>query len=181
MKQSITPQIQKIKEAIKEINKNSSIIDLQEVDPTCVVLSGGGAKGNGLAGSHKALKDTSVLDKIESVAGTSAGSIGASFMAAGVDPDVFAEISRTTSLKGLLGKGGIFSGGKDGKPLYELIGKTIRESVAGFLDKTDVRLLTYKRIEEIEKEQKEIVESQNKERDLLKAIEEEMKNVEAGK
>jgi len=123
----------------------------QRAEVEFIAFSGGGAKGAIYSGVHQALKASGTLDGVKSVAGSSAGAITAAFVATGIEPADFEKLSRDTNLKGLLGKGFIVN--KDGKPLYELLAKTISKNVSSFLDTTNIPEICTKRLAEIKIEQ----------------------------
>lgn len=122
--------------SLEDLKKN------QETPIKYVAFSGGGAKGAIYSGVHEALKKGGILDNVKAVAGSSAGAITAAIVALGTPPERFEEISKNTNLQGLLGKQGFSAGvvqlNKDGKPLYDLLDKTIKENIKDFLERSDI-------------------------------------------
>lgn len=121
------------------------IKDLREAQKTpieYIAFSGGGAKGAIYSGAYEAAKKADILDNVKAVAGSSAGAITAAIVAFGTPPERFEQISKDTNLQSLLGKKGFSAGvvqlNKDGKPLYDLLDKVIKENVGNFLQKTDI-------------------------------------------
>ncbi|WP_395476689.1 patatin-like phospholipase family protein [Rickettsia endosymbiont of Pantilius tunicatus] len=110
-----------------------------------VAFSGGGAKGAIYSGVYAALKKADLLDNVKAVAGSSAGAITAAIVAFGTKPERFEEISKTTNLQDLLGQKGFSAGvlqlNKDGKPLYDLLDKTIKDNVGDFLQRPDIKIV----------------------------------------
>ncbi len=94
-----------------------------------------------LAGVNQALAP--IMPSVKAVAGSSAGAITAAFIATGISVEDFNRLSQTTNLKGLLGSGFIIN--KDGKPLYELLQKTIHGNISGFLRRSDIAGLCMQR------------------------------------
>jgi len=114
----------------------------QENPVEYIAFSGGGAKGAIYSGVYTASKEAGILDNVKAVAGSSAGAITATIVAFGTPPERFEEISKNTNLQGLLGKKGISAGllqlNKDGKPLYDLLDKIIKENIDNFLQRADI-------------------------------------------
>lgn len=112
-----------------------------------IVCSGGGAKGIVYPGSHRALEETGVLKTVRQIAGTSAGSMTAAFMAVGMASSFLRKIMSTTSLKSLLGDSvgslfghhapGICFITKDGLPLELFIRQHLIEAVKISLHKIE--------------------------------------------
>jgi len=114
----------------------------QEIPIEYIVFSGGGAKGAIYSGVYEAAKEADILNNVKAVAGSSAGAITAAIVALGTKPERFEEISKNTNLQDLLGKKGFSAGvlqlNKDGKPLYDLLDKTIKENIGDFLQRPDI-------------------------------------------
>jgi len=119
----------------------------QETSVEFLSFSGGGAKGAIYSGVYQSLKESSVIDGVKAVAGSSAGAITAAFIATGIKAEDFEKLSKETNLKGLLGKGFLIN--KDGNPLYELLAKTISQNVSNFLKEVDLPEICEKRINEL--------------------------------
>lgn len=110
-----------------------------------LVCSGGGAKGIVYSGSHKALEDTGVLKEVRQIAGTSAGSMTAAFMAVGMESLTLRNILLATPLTSLLGDSvgslfghhapGICFITKDGIPLENFIRQSLMDAVKVSLQK----------------------------------------------
>ncbi|HJD65037.1 MAG TPA: patatin-like phospholipase family protein [Rickettsia endosymbiont of Diachasma alloeum] len=122
-----------------------NIEDSKEALIEYVAFSGGGAKGAIYSGVYAALKKADLLDNVKAVAGSSAGAITAAIVAFGTKPERFEEISKTTNLQDLLGQKGFSAGvlqlNKDGKPLYDLLDKTIKDNVGDFLQRPDIKIV----------------------------------------
>ncbi len=118
---------------------------------THVVFSGGGAKGSIYPGAYEVIKNAGIVNNIKGVAGSSAGAITAAFVATGMSPEEFARVSSNTNLTALLGKGTI---SKDGKPLYDLLDKTIRKNIADYFGQiSDIPKMLEQRLAEIDDKQ----------------------------
>ncbi len=141
--------------------------EISTIDPTVelaaqsnkivnLVLSGGGAKGAGLYAVIAALQASGNWKEIERVAGSSAGALIATLVSLGVSTETLANIFANTNLMQLLGDKGFtirsIPFNKDGKPLYELIATTIRNSVLEFLNNPESLNLDIKKINERFKE-----------------------------
>ena len=129
---------------LKEVQETPirNIEDSKEALIEYVAFSGGGAKGAIYSGAYAALKKADLLDNVKAVAGSSAGAITAAIVAFGTPAERFEEISKTTNLQDLLGQKGFSAGvlqlNKDGKPLYNLLDKTIKDNVGDFLQRPDI-------------------------------------------
>lgn len=137
---TIKPEIEKLRE-----------VQAQEID--FLAFSGGGAKGVIYAGVVEALEHEKILHNIKAVAGSSAGAITAACVATGITSEAFTEISGTTNMKGLLGKGFLIN--KDGKPLYELLQRTVLRNISGFLSENNIKELCATRLEILTSESEE--------------------------
>ncbi|XVN41737.1 MAG: patatin-like phospholipase family protein [Rickettsia endosymbiont of Argas persicus] len=122
-----------------------SIEDLKKAQKTpieYIAFSGGGSKGAIYSGAYEAVKKAGIIDGVKAVAGSSAGAITAAIVAFGTTPERFEEISKNTNLQSLLGEKGFSAGviqlNKDGKPLYDLLDKTIKENIGNFLQRPDI-------------------------------------------
>lgn len=112
-----------------------------------IVCSGGGAKGIVYPGAYRALEDSGLLKTVRQIAGTSAGSITAAFMAVGIESLPLRKIMSTISLKSLLGDSvdsifrrhapGTCFITKDGLPLEKFIRQHLIEAVKSSLQKID--------------------------------------------
>ncbi|WP_342225563.1 patatin-like phospholipase family protein [Rickettsia endosymbiont of Urophora cardui] len=129
---------------LKEVQETPirNIEDSKEALIEYVAFSGGGAKGAIYSGAYAALKKADLVDNVKAVAGSSAGAITAAIVAFGTPAERFEEISKTTNLQDLLGQKGFSAGvlqlNKDGKPLYNLLDKTIKDNVGDFLQRPDI-------------------------------------------
>ncbi len=129
----------------KEINAQERKLTQTDypIDPILAIErmtgSGGGAKGVGLAGSFRALKETGIANGIQQLSGASAGAISMSLIAAGISAEEFRHLFTETNFKELMGekttkKGpGIIPLTKTGKPLYDMLNENIRKSISSFL------------------------------------------------
>jgi len=125
------------------LNDNHSQIEQRPIER--IVCSGGGAKGIVYPGSYKALEDTGVLKEVRQIAGTSAGSITAAFMAVGMESLTLQKIMSSTPLKTLLGNsvGSVFGHHapgicfltKDGLPLEQFIRQHLIDAVRASIEK----------------------------------------------
>ncbi len=132
---------------LKEV-KETPIRDIEyskEVPIEYIAFSGGGAKGAIYSGVYAALKKADLLDNVKAVAGSSAGAITAAIVAFWTKPERFEEISKNTNLQDLLGQKGFSAGvvqlNKDGKSLYDLLDKTIKDNVGDFLQRSDIKIV----------------------------------------
>jgi len=126
----------------------------QEKSVDFIAFSGGGAKGAIYAGVYKSLKASGMVDGMRAVAGSSAGAITAALIATGIEVEAFEKISKTTNLKGLLGKG--FLVNKDGKPLYKLLQDTIFDNVSSFVLQPGIEERVSARLEQIKDEEAQL-------------------------
>lgn len=106
-----------------------------------LVFSGGGAKGVVYPGAYQALVETGVFQDVDEVAGVSVGSITAAFIAMGISPKRFRQLTNIdfTQLMGnRVGKvfghnaKGVRFFTKDGRHLLEFIRKGIIEAIQSF-------------------------------------------------
>jgi predicted acylesterase/phospholipase RssA len=153
-------QKQKDSQKIKPRSKlHSEMLLAQQSEVEFIAFSGGGAKGAIYSGVVKALDESGALAGVKAVAGSSAGAITAAFVASGIDPKKFEQLSQDTNLKGLLGAGllpyNILPIGQDGKPLYALLSKTIRENISSFLNSANLPELYERNLLRLTKELEE--------------------------
>ena len=144
---------------------------MQETPFEYLVFSGGGAKGAIYSGVYEGLTDANIVAGVSAIAGSSAGAISATIIASGVTPSEFEKISKETNLQGLLGTEGVSAGpiqiSKDGIPLYNLLDKTIRESINDFVKTNDFATICAERLKNIPQEQEKLEE---KKQDLARQM-----------
>ena len=107
-----------------------------EAKITRLVFSGGGSKGASYPGAHAALTETGIIDGVTHVAGASAGSFTAAFLALGATPEQLQADLLKTNFANLMGETDDPSWRKlrkDGKPLYDYLHNTMRNLVLDFL------------------------------------------------
>jgi NTE family protein len=114
-----------------------------------IAFSGGGAKGAGYSGVNSALIDSGIIKGIKAVAGSSAGSIAAAVIASGISKEDYYTLSKNTNMKNLLGDSKYGPILKDGKPLHDLIAKTIKDNILKYLDNIEISDLVDNRITQI--------------------------------
>lgn len=103
---------------------------------TDLVLSGGGAKGIIYKGCIKELHEQGVLATLQHIHGTSAGALTCALVATGITIPKLEELLDTTDFTKLLGKGFLLN--KDGRPMYDLLRKNIRNNIASWLENSDI-------------------------------------------
>lgn len=110
------------------------IIDEEEVNQRLerLILSGGGAKGVAYLGFYRASERYGLFKHLKIIAGASAGSIIAAFIAVGMSSDTLREILLNNNFKDLLGSPKKWIN-KDGKPLETLIRSQLIATVKDFL------------------------------------------------
>jgi predicted acylesterase/phospholipase RssA len=151
-KQSHAQKVQRVQKPLQErqVKQESKLhremAAAQEEEVEFLVFSGGGAKGAIYSGVVEALAESGTLDGVKAVAGSSAGAITAAFVASGISSEEFKKLSKDTNFKGLLGEGllpgNIVPIGQDGKPLYELLDKTIKQNIWNFIGNADTSKLS---------------------------------------
>lgn len=106
--------------------------------PRHAAFSGGGAKGVVYCGVHEELYNSGLLADMIGVAGSSAGSITSAAIASGITPEAFKKLNEETDMRNLLGKGGVDLGPagvwKEGKPLRNLMGRTMLDNAKAYLN-----------------------------------------------
>lgn len=97
-------------------------------------LAGGGAKGAVYVGAVHVLEEQHILENLEGVAGTSAGSLVAAFIATGIKAERFERIAAAQRFDELLGEGKGPGGfvQKDGSPLQQVIARTVQENINNY-------------------------------------------------
>jgi exoenzyme U len=87
---------------IRRYDTGAVEVDLKRPDIDRLILSGGGAKGVAYSGMVKAMEEHQLLDKIESIYGSSAGAITAALLASGMGHADFDKLSDELDLVKLL-------------------------------------------------------------------------------
>jgi NTE family protein len=100
-----------------------------------LVFSGGGAKGTLYIGAIKSLLESGINKNVETVAGSSAGSLVSALLAAGIEAEDLKKMLEGQNFKKLLGKGLIY---RDGNPIYQLMSDGIKGSIAKALNNSAV-------------------------------------------
>jgi predicted acylesterase/phospholipase RssA len=163
-KQSHAQKVQRAQKPLQDqqVKQDSKLqremVAAQQEEVEFIAFSGGGAKGAIYSGVVEALAESGTLGGVKAVAGSSAGAITAAFVASGISPEKFKKLSEQTNFKGLLGEGllpgNIAPIGQDGKPLYDLLDKTIKENILSFIDSADLSKISSQNLDRlaIEKE-----------------------------
>jgi predicted acylesterase/phospholipase RssA len=122
----------------KEMKEEMKALREKQVKPyTNLVLSGGGVKGTQAIGFCAAMKEEGILKDIKEIAGSSAGALLASMVAAGCDPEDIKNKLRDKNLREF-GKGGIAKTlGRDNLPLRQFLNDEIRNSFQETLNSQD--------------------------------------------
>ena len=119
-----------------------------------LIFSGGGAKGVVYVGAYEAMKNTGVLENVETIAGASIGAVTAAFVALGVDTEVLRRLVFSMQFKDLLGNKsqhkdkGICFLTRDGKTLEDFIRTNLLDILKqklSAIDSDDVRYINLKK------------------------------------
>lgn len=152
----------KLKSKIKGLFKDKDkLIKAQEQSVEYMAFSGGGASGAMYSGVRDALEESGKIKEIKAVAGSSAGAITASLIATGISRDDFQKLSAETNFQELVDSKRKKFWGNDGKPLYELIQRSIEKNFLNIMEE-DIESLCKKRLEDIDKEKEKLPEDERK-------------------
>ncbi len=97
-----------------------------------LIFAGGGAKGGVYSGVNKALIEYGILDGIDSISGSSIGSIEACLLACGTSKEQYYEISKNVNSQSLFGDQYFIN--QDGEPFVKLISSTINDNIYQYLN-----------------------------------------------
>lgn len=101
-----------------------------------LVLSGGGAKGATYGGLVEALEIAKITPSLEKIAGTSAGSNIAAFLAVGISPDDLKEKVLEKDLRQYFGSG-ILGFVNDGTPLIDFVNNLLIDNIKRNIEEID--------------------------------------------
>jgi predicted acylesterase/phospholipase RssA len=135
---------------LKKINQAlmNEILEAQKKPIKYLVFGGGGAKGGVYTGVNAALMDCKIFSGIDSISGSSIGSMNASFLATGISRDKYYEICQTINLQSLSGDQYFIN--NDAKPMLALISSTINDNILEYLQ-TKPEMIKSKEIRKIYK------------------------------
>ncbi len=129
-----TREVQAVVETLRYWHLRLESLMSAEAGVQCVSFSGGGAKGAAYVGALYALKDEGILPRLHSVAGTSAGSLAATFVAVGMSPEHFDEVASAQDFEALLGESSSVLSfiARDGAPLLKTVEGEIFKAIQRF-------------------------------------------------
>jgi predicted acylesterase/phospholipase RssA len=114
---------------------------------TQLVFSGGGAKGIAYVGVYQALHDAQVMDNVGEVSGISAGSIMATMVAFGVDPNQVRQELFQHNLSNLLGQRSrnkqphaLRFLSRDGQPIIEFVDRILKAHLLSYFESQAAQL-----------------------------------------
>jgi len=119
---------------LKKINQAlmNEILEAQKKPIKYLVFGGGGAKGGVYTGVNAALMDCKIFSGIDSISGSSIGSMNASFLATGISKDKYYSLSKITNSQGLLGDQYFIN--EDAKPMLAFISSTINDNILEYFN-----------------------------------------------
>lgn len=155
----------------------SKLLKAQQTPVEYMAFSGGGASGAMYSGVRDALEESGKMKEIKAVAGSSAGAITASLIATGISREDFQKLSAETNFQQLVDSKRKKLWGNDGKPLYELIQRSIEKNFINLMEE-DIESLCTKRLEELEKERSQLPQEENKNKKRKQDLEERISEIE---